>query len=193
MSPALAQLRTHLAVLPSGRIADDSKIESLLAACWNELSIDEGGGMDALKLYGRMENAQWNPPDLTFQIERHGWLVGGSSRAELQNWKIDSDKCTATFDRSGFRQLFQTAPRLDVKPIAREIAELILSNKKDERLKWFDDGRVRVEIGKVIPDWTAATQTIVGRRKRFRTQLNKLLDGHGWAPTRGANTYARGS
>lgn len=192
MSNELAQLRTHLAGLPSGRIEDESKIESLLAPCWSELSIDEGGGMDALKLHGRMDNAEWNPPDLTFQIERHGGLVQGSSRAELQNWRVDLEKGTATLVRTGYRQLYRMAPRLDVKPIAREISELILSNKKDERLKWYDDGRVRVEIGKVIPDW-AAKQTTTGRRKRFRTELNRLLDRHGWAPTRGANTYARDS
>ena len=39
---------------------------------------------------GRMEKVEWQPPYLTFSIERHGATVKGSTRAELQNWQVDT-------------------------------------------------------------------------------------------------------
>jgi hypothetical protein len=42
-----------------------------------------------------MEDLEWNPPMLSFIIERHGAMVLGSTRAENQRWEIDMNKMEA--------------------------------------------------------------------------------------------------
>lgn len=51
--------------------------------------------MEAHKLLSRMEQIVWEPPVLTFVIARHGGMVLGSTRAELQHWAVDLNKMTA--------------------------------------------------------------------------------------------------
>ena len=63
---------------------------------------------------------------------------------------------------------------LDVKPLAEKVAHLIAQREEDCVLKWYEDGRVRVHVGKLIPD-DAAKQTVTGRRKRFWKSLDELL------------------
>lgn len=81
--------------------------------------------------------------------------------------------------------------RLDVGLLVEEIANLILKRQEDERLKWYDDRRVRVFTSKVLPSRSAARQTLAGRRKRFRAALRERLVRDGWWEVR-ANVYARG-
>jgi hypothetical protein len=71
--------------------------------------------------------------------------------------------------------------------------ELILAGKEDDRLKWQVPGRrVRVQIGQVLPETGLARQTIEGRRRRFREQLDKALADMGWNPVPGHyNTYEK--
>ncbi|MGA2253558.1 MAG: hypothetical protein ABSG53_02765 [Thermoguttaceae bacterium] len=63
--------------------------------------------------------------------------------------------------------------KLNVEPLAAEIADLIANGKQDARLKWFSDGKVQVLIGIVIP--ATNKQTTEVRRKRLRRTLNRLL------------------
>ena len=167
----------YLRTMPRGRIDDPQELEPLLAACWYEL--DGGGGMSGDKLYGRMETVVWDPPVLYFVIERHGGTVMGSSRAELQHWRVDVQARTATLCEVGHRQLRPMQPRLDVKPLAEEIAPQIVGRRMDDRLQWYKNGRVRVLTGKVLPD-SGAKQTREGRRKRFHKALAELLGKAGW-------------
>jgi hypothetical protein len=76
-----------------------------------------------------------------------------------------------------------------VKPIAHEISELILQNEDDSRLKWNDDGSVRVLIGKILPEEGSPKQTRDARRKRFRYEVEIILLNKGWEQLR-VNTYA---
>ena len=78
----------------------------------------------------------------------------------------------------------------DVGPLAEKIAKLILLRREDERLKWYDDGRVRILIGKVLPDGSAVTQTLAGRRKRFRAALRERLAVEDWREV-GVNVFAQ--
>ena len=112
----------------------------------------------------------------------------GSSRASLHDWRLDLSDKTAVVYGSGHRQLTPMQSRLDVEPLAQETAELILNRQNDERLMWHVDGSVTVHIGVIIPDGSAAKQTIVGRRKRFREALNDILKTAGWDVVR-ANVY----
>ena len=58
---------------------------------------------------------------------------------------------TATSEQAGHRQLSPMANRVDVAPIADEIAELIVGGVIDDRLRWLGDGRVRVHMGNIFP------------------------------------------
>src|SRR4051812_8749544 len=94
MSENVNSLRAHLATVQRA-ITDTTALECLLAACWPELGGDHGG-MEGCKLLGRMEDVVWNPPQLTFSVERHGGTVQGSTRAELQRWTVDVERGTAS-------------------------------------------------------------------------------------------------
>jgi len=72
--------------------------------------------------------------------------------------------------------------RVDVNPIADLVANWIAKESSAPCLKWYPDGRVKVIIGKVIPDQ--------GGRRRFRTALESLLHPQGWR-TVGTYTYAK--
>lgn len=95
----------YLESLQTGSISDTSELERLLAICWDQFEGDYGG-MEDYKLLGRMEDVTWDPHThiLTFKIERHGGTVMGSSRAEIQRWKVDVNKMTVGHEISGHRR-----------------------------------------------------------------------------------------
>jgi hypothetical protein len=169
---AVARLRAHLGTVPPGPIPDPGDLERHLAACWQEFRGDNGG-MTGQKLLGRMEEVVWEPPVLSFTVERHGGTVQGSSRATLQEWRLDLDTKTAWCEERRFRQVRGRQPRLDVRALAEEVTSLIVRHQEDGRLRWYEDGRVRVLVGKVFPDASAVARTLAGRRKRFREALGQ--------------------
>jgi hypothetical protein len=65
------RLREHLNSLPPGEIEDPGQLVELLAACWYQLPDSTFEGMTKGKLQ-RMEDVKWDPPRLSFTIERHG-------------------------------------------------------------------------------------------------------------------------
>ena len=187
----MQKLREYLRAQSPGPIDDDWALSSLLAACWDELDYSPEAGMDADadKLIGRMENVYWDPPLLTFKIERHGGIPKGSTRAEIQPWTVDIENRSAICGRPTSRQIRPRAPSLNVKPLAKQTADLILTGHSDNRLKWNDDGSVRVLIGEIIPSGSAYKQTLGGQRRRFRDEVERLLSNRGWQKVR-VNVYA---
>lgn len=179
-SNRLEALRASLESLKPGPVAEGSGIERLLEDCWDQFTGNDEEGMSAYKLGGRMERIRWDPPVLSFVIERHGGTVMGSSRAELHEWQIDVVERSASCAVVGHRQLKPMAPRLDVTPFARDVAAVIRSGQPDPRLKWLSDDEVRVLVGKIIPADSAVSQTLTGRRKRFWTALDEELTPQGW-------------
>jgi hypothetical protein len=182
-------LLSHLATTPAGPVADTAAVGRLLAACWDELDADDGG-MVGYKLLGRMEDVAWQPPRLAFTVERHGATVLGSSRAELQRWTVDVAQRTATHGTIGHRQLEPMQARLDVRPLAEEVAGVIVAQQDDERVTWRADGSVKVLIGKVLPKGSAVRETLAARRKRFRLALTERLAEEGWVEA-GMNAFRR--
>lgn len=176
----LAQIRDYLAMVRSGKVSDEQlhEVERLLSSCWDVLGGSDGGGMTAHKLIRRTEEMEWKPPTLSFIIERHGALVNGSSRAEVQRWRVDLDHKTAQLLEVERRQKLPMAQRLDVKPIAAEIATLINDGREDQRLKWRGTSCARVVVSEVIP--ATNQQTTSSRRKRFASELERLLVPFGW-------------
>lgn len=181
------RLIEYLTSIRPGLISDLEELEPLLSACWSELDIIGDDSMRAYKLYKRMEDVVWNPPILSFTIERHGGAVLGSSRAELHRWEINIDKKTAHCMQGSYRQIRPRQPRLDVRPLAEKIAVMIIDHQDAEYLKWDKDGTVRVKIGKLLPP-VGPKQTVASRRRRFREAIEQLLSTAGWRKVR-PNVY----
>ncbi len=183
MADLIHGLREVLAVpTPPAR-----EIEAHLAQVWDALAGDDGG-MTGRKLHGRMGSVVWNPPVLTFQIERHGATVLGSSRAEVQEWTVDLEQRTKSVMVVGRRQLQPPQPRLDVKPVAGELAIAITSGQQDPRLRWDGTRRVRLLMNAVLPAGSAVKGTLAGRRKRLREAVAKHVAPAGWRMVR-ANVF----
>jgi hypothetical protein len=189
-SPALQLLQRHLAALEPGAVANIGKLAALLAGCWHQFAGTHAQGMHAGKL-ARMEAARWEPPMLSFTIERHGAMAMGSTRAELQRWRVDTRRLQASCIKDrGYRQLRQRAEPVKTEPIAAELGDAISAGQRDDRLKWGHDGSVRVVLTKVFPYGSGYMQTIAGRRKRFRAALTELLAARGWREVR-RDVYSR--
>jgi len=174
------KLRRYLHNIPTGKVAHTRNVENLLSQCWEQLDGHDYGGMAEYKICGRTENMEWDPPFLNFTIERHGAIMLGSSRAELQHWSVNVESGTASLNNQEIRQIYHMAPVLKTKPLAENIGKLILEKKDCKELKWNDDKtHVRIMAGEIIPD-DVTKQTLAGRRKRFRKDLTTFLESYGW-------------
>ena len=93
---ALIALDRYLQGLRPGRIHGRYRLLEALEATWPALSGGAALGMQANKLY-RIEDVHWNPPLLTFDIERHPYttrsLFYGQGRVE--HWVVDVLQGTA--------------------------------------------------------------------------------------------------
>lgn len=176
----MKDLLKYLKTIPAGSISDKEHLEPLFIQCWEELDGWNSEGMKGYKLQGRMEDVKWDPPILSFSIERHGITVVGSTRATVQEWEINVQKKIALCENVRYRQVYKREPKLNVRQIAQEIVQLIIEGKQDERLKWYKDGSVRIHIGKILPEGSSFKQTLINRRKRFRTAMDELMIDSGW-------------
>lgn len=178
-------LQELLGAVPSGPIPENIKLDKALAGCWDRFTGNGEGGMEGYKLLGRMESVHWQSPILRFKIERHGGTVNGSTRAELQHWEVNLDDQTAYIVKEGHRQLKTMAPRVSVKVIAEEIADLIISGKNDERIRRQDDGSVKVRASRVFTGRSGYKRTVEGRRKRLVECVRDQLFERGWTAIAG--------
>ena len=156
----------------------------MLAKCWEEFNGGSEEGMQGQKLTGRMEAVSWISPLLKFVIERHGGTVLGSTRAGLHHWEVNLDCMTAIIIKKSHRQLKPMADRVDVKPIAKKLAVELLAHKECDYFKWMSDNKVQVVFTKIFGSDSGYEQTVIGRRKRCRTELEKQLQDYGWKHTR---------
>jgi hypothetical protein len=181
---ALIQVLEHV---PEGELTGDARhrVIRLLAECWQDFRGANETAMEAWKL-GRAEELRWKSPFVSFTIERHGATVLGSSRAELQTWKLNLETRNAQCARKTFRQLRPASPRLDVKLIATRVCEIIREGSASNSdlvengvVVWKSDDEVWIYHGKLIPG-TGYSQTVAGRRKRFRDELTSMMKSLGW-------------
>lgn len=185
---SLEALRSHLCSL-SGCDLDETRVEHLLFESWHELNIiSEDEKLEAYKLLNRTEEMTWSTPLLAFDIERHGAPVNGSIYAEVQHWVVDVHAGTALLQSRKRRQLGNRDKVLNVKSLADEMANLILSKAADARLVWKSAAKVRVSIADTIPETNK--MTTYSRRKRFRTALQEALRSRGWRMTT-VNTFEK--
>jgi hypothetical protein len=189
---AARPLREWLAGRSPGPFSDPADLDtlvSLLMGCWP--AVDCGGSDSRMAWWklGRIEAAEWDPPKVNFEVERHGGVVLGSIYADIQGWTVNVDTLEANHGVIGRRRIAPAQPRLDVKPIAQQLTRLIVDGAADPRLKWQKSGaRVRVLIAEVIPD-EGPRETIAGQRKRLRKAILAELPSS-WREV-SANVYER--
>jgi hypothetical protein len=180
LSASVNHIKQYLDDPKSDYAEDSTKLAEILAMHWDEFHGYDENGMEGYKLLQRMENVSWSPPLLEFMIERHGAVVQGSSRAELHHWVVNFDTMTASIIEINQRQLIPAAASIDVKPIAKKLAADLLKHKNNEVLKWKSDNEVKVEFSKIFKSDSGNKQTVAGRRKRCRNELEKIVEDHGW-------------
>ncbi len=189
----IKELRKTLEVIKPGPVGepDTEKIIGALAGAWEYLSGFEATRMSAWKL-GRYEHLTWDPPCLVFEIERHGGTGRGSSRAEIQQWRVNVDTLVAECCEVGRRQVRPRDKPLDTRKLAEEVATKIIGLQQPSYLDWKSPRRVHLKIGQIISATNKATT--LSRRKRFRSQLTELLEGAGWYTVKGSapHTYEKG-
>ena len=188
MAKSCDELREFLELLPAGEISKTAVLIKLLAGCWPNLS---GSGHSSMRDYKleRAEAIKWNPPKLTFTIERHGGTTRGSTRAELQEWTVDLEREEATPAHAGHRQVQRRDKPLNVDPLVEEIVELIVSKADHPRLRWSAD---RTQVRLALTGFVTGNykRTVGERRKRFQTRLEEKLKPHGWLKVPGQpNSY----
>jgi hypothetical protein len=191
MKKHLSSVRSVLDELkntPRGPIEAQLKQDIMLrlADCWDELEGTDQTAMKAGKLH-RAEKVSWDPPVLSFAIERHGATVFGSTRAELHEWSVNLKDGTAECKRDRYRQISRTDPRLDVKPIAAEVCKAVQLGPgsscdlvKNGVIDWKADDLVSVKHGMLISGG-GYQRTATGRRQRFRKELEERMRSIGWS------------
>ena len=187
----LNRLRQLLQKVPAGILPEQvaGEAESLIIACWDCLCGSEVECTTANKLSGRIEELRWQPPYVTFQIERHGGTVMGSTRAEVHDWTLNLETAEAGLSTGRFRQLTPRDPPLKVGPLVDRVVQAIGSGSATPDLTWLTTDKLRVNIAQMIP--ATVQQTTIGRRRRFRKQLEARLAQLNWYAIAGAarNTY----
>ncbi len=179
-------LRRFLNRIAPGIVSEWEELADLLTRCWNALMIEDTHGMTSAKL-DRMEQIRWNPPLLSFDIERHGGTVKGSVYAEIQTWNINVETQTASCTPGGKRLKRARQQRLNMAPLVVDVVQLIKGRRANERLHWRD-ARVRVLIEKIIPHGVSQ-QTVATRRKRFSMCLEQALKESGWVKVPGTSPH----
>jgi hypothetical protein len=185
MQVDLSELREHLHTLQPGRQPQQAlaRISELLAKCWANLAGGGDGGMKDYKLLRELEDVHLDWPVLSFQIERHGGVVRGGSRASVQFWQVDLETGIASRGSERARQLKPSSPRLDVNPIAASLASAVREGRLDPCLNWRSATRVEISTGIAIP--AADKQTTAGRHRRLKVELERLLSPDWRSSTRG--------
>ena len=181
----VARLKAYLSSVPE---LDAAEISKFLASCWDQFRGGRETDMRAGKFKRGIEQPIWRVPFLEFLIERHPQTVYGSKRGTVQKWRVDLETLTADIASEKLRQVYPMDKRLDVKPIAAELAQAIITGQTDERVKRMPDGSVRLNVALIIPKTNA--QTTTSRRRRLRRNLVDLLAPHGLQELR-PNVYAR--
>ncbi len=177
----MQELRNYLASLPTGPIAAPSHLKRLLASCWNDFEGSHQENMKAEKLGNRqMEEVEWEPPILSFTIERYRVTLLGSAQTERHRWEVNVGTKEAICYNPGFRRIQPRQPAHNADPIVKEVVRLIRNHQETEWLKWNKDGSVRVVIGKVFPVFTNLNKHLIWQRDRFRAKVDERLTTAGW-------------
>jgi hypothetical protein len=183
---ALDELRQFLAHIPAGPVPEEQigQVERLLANAWDELAGGDDEAMAGYKVLGRTEDLTWEPPKLSFAIERHGAIVMGGTRAEMHGWCVDVQTGEAQHSASrSHRQVYQRAPAVRVEPAADEVVRAVADARPHPAVAWVTPTRIRVTPERIdaLGLRDGFKETVAGRRKRFVAALVARLGPLGWS------------
>jgi hypothetical protein len=130
---AIHALRQYLDRCGVGPVEEGNETSRFLGEAWEYLEGSDAQKTTHDKLW-RAKKLQWNPPILSFDLERHGQTVKGSKLASVHTWTVDLDNRTARYAQSRTRQVRPSAPPLGMQSIGEELAQLIRGRREDERL-----------------------------------------------------------
>ena len=161
----------------------------LLKAVWNGISNTDTTNLLVSKLW-RIENVMWQPPKLTFEIERHGWTVFGSTRADLHTWEVDTEKAQAHIVGMTYRQLVPRDKPFKAVQVVQELRDIIVKGRKDDRIEYKNAEKtiVKILVGKAVP--ASNKETRISRRKKFRPEMQKRMAEKSWKE-KSLHTYER--
>lgn len=185
----ITKMISVLSSIPAGAVParKNDELFKLVVASWHEFSGSGQTSMEAWKILrdNGPEKVTWNPPLLSFVIDRHGATVLGSTRAERQQWTLNIDGRTAEHMQIGFRQLYPNAPKLNVRSLAERVCKVVQEGQSstsdllsDGIVVWKNADELIVFQGKLIPK--TVQRTTIGRRKRFRVDLKQKMRAIGW-------------
>ncbi len=124
----------------------------------------------------------WDPPELSFTIERHGAMQLGSSRAQLQRWTVDVQEGKASYRPDGYRQVGKRNEPLYAEKLAEKIKEEIMAGEDAEYLRWLDENTALITLktavtreGESLPQ-----ETLDRRRRRLHEELDDKMEEEGW-------------
>jgi hypothetical protein len=185
-SQPMRTLRVLLRRNGPGPIFDVEAARNALSDAWDECA---GGDRTKLGAYSvaSAQKLEWNPPLLTFLVDRHGGAAFGPSGAERQSWTIDLDAQTAEVVTTVYWQLRPGTPAFGVGAAARGIAVAVAAGAARPGLVWSSPESVRVILSAFMPPGPMRTTDVW--RKRLRIALDAEMDGLGW--TRTGSVYTR--
>jgi hypothetical protein len=175
--------------IPAGEIpaSISDELFKYVVASWNEFFGSRITGMDVRKILRGEgpEEVTWNPPCLSFVIDRHGGTVFGSTRAEKQQWALNLAKRTADQMPIGHRQLRPNASKVDVKPLADDVCKAVQEGPRspsrlvsDGIIVRKNEDELTVFHGKIVRE--GYQRTVSDRRKRFIADLKTKMELIGW-------------
>lgn len=177
----MERLRRFLSSISEGSLNADqvSHLIPLLRNVWGEINNNDTTGLDARRL-DRIVNVRWHSPNLTFEIERHGQTMLGSTMADVHTWEVNTEEAGANLVGSRVRRVMAQDEPFKPVLVVQELKDSIVKGRKDFRLEYKNAQKtlVKILVGKVV---TASNkQTLVGRRKRFRAEMQKQMAEIGW-------------
>lgn len=160
----------------------EDQIMQILSADWDGISGATAAAMNSGKL-DRREDMSWDPPNLSFRIERHGGMAFGSTRAELQRWTANLDTGEVRCSADGYRQLRERAAVFKHDQVASELLSSVAMGRGGEGINFLSPSRVEVTLKAFLPP--GAKETMNGRRRRLKQAIIQQAKRIGWSSEKG--------
>ena len=182
---ALHFLIHKLEIVPTGPLNETQQSETLaiLREHWDNIAGANETSMTAFKL-DRAIAVQWHHGErtLSFEIERHGATVKGSSRAARQQWVVDLINCTAQQSVDGYNQLRPRDKSFLTAPAVAKIVALVKAGPETptpDGAGW-KDGALRIQPSVLFGLVSDSKQTQTNRTRNLRIATGKELTLLGW-------------
>ena len=106
-------------------------------------------------------DVMWAPPVLSFTIERHGGMAGGSTRAEKQNWSVNMERLTARAETAGYKQIGAVSRPFTKEHIAELVEQICAALSQgphadppcaaQSKISWKNDHEVHIKPSEFVP------------------------------------------